>query len=220
MPPKPKLTRKTRTGKIVPNEDATGARGALTERSSQRRDYAIQAEFDDIEAGNPTKGRYVRLRIKIADHFKCSRREAERAIRRAEIWLAERFDQELPEQRARVCRQLQRIADAQEEAHPVAAVAALAQQAKILGLYAPKKLEVTHGVKVDRDLQIDAALELLSPQARAAFDLVMGELADLESSGRLQLPAGDDAGAPADDEEIEDAELVGEDDPPGESGPN
>src|SRR5262245_52435511 len=107
--------------------------------------FAIRAELDDIEAGGVTKGRYVRVRDAIIARFNCSRSEAERAIARGKIFIAERFDAELPARRAEVCRQLQRIADEQEQQHPVAAVAALREQAKILGLYAPKKLEVTHG---------------------------------------------------------------------------
>lgn len=216
MPQKPKPTRVSH-GKVVANELSTAARGALHEESAMRRDFAIEAELADIEAGGTTKGRYVRLRNAIMTRFNCSQATAERAIQRAKIYLAERFDAELPARRAEVCRQLQRIADSQEEAHPVAAVAAIREQAKILGLYAAKEIKVTHGTTPELALQLDAILAILSDTGRAALDVVMAEIEAAKREGRLALPAGDDAEPDAadDDDEVEDAEIV---DDPGSAG--
>jgi hypothetical protein len=215
MPPKPKPTRVRRDGTIVPNEAATAAHGALMDRSAARRDYAIEAELQDIEDGGTTAGRYVRVRKAIEGRFSCSKSEAERAIARAKIHLAERFDAELPGRRAEVCRQLQRIADKQEEAHPVAAVAAIREQAKILGFYAPKKFEVTHGTTPELALQLDAIIAVLNDEELAALRVVMAGIERAKAEGQLVLPAGDGV-----DDEIEDAELVEPEPPPGEPGGN
>ena len=205
MPQKPKPT-KVSHGRVIPNRNATAARGALHERSAARMHYALQAELEDIEAGNPTKGRYVRVRDAIMARFVCSRAEAERAIARGKIYLAERFDAELPAHRADVCRQLQRIADEQEQQHPVAAVAALREKSKILGLYAPKKLQVTHGAAPELALQLDAILAILSPRGHAAMDVLMEEIETAKREGRLALPEPErDAG---DEGDTEDAEFV------------
>lgn len=216
MPRKPKPTRVARDGTIVPNENRTAAHGALMERNVARRDFAIRAEFEDINAGNPTKGRYVRVRERIEKYFNCSQTSAERAMRAAEIHLAERFDAELPAERAKTCRQLQQIADEQEQKQPHAAVAALALKAKIVGMLAPKKIEVTHGASPELALQLDAILVVLSDAGRAALDVVLAEIEAAKRDGRLALPESTE-----EHDEIEDAEIV-ESEPaePGEPGTN
>ncbi len=192
------------------------------ERNVARRNFAIEAEFEDIQAGQPTENRYVRVRTKIMEHFRCSRSSAERAIRAAELYLAEQFDATMPAERAKTCRQLQRIADKQETAAPQAAVAALREKSKILGLYAPKKLEVTHGTTPELALQLDAILAILDDAGRAAMDVVMGQIEAAQRDGRLALPAGDAADP---DDDAEDAEIVEVDQAksggdPGEPGAN
>jgi hypothetical protein len=212
VPQKPKPT-KVNHGRVVPNPNATAANGALHERSAARMHYALQAELEDIEAGNPTKGRYVRVRDAIIARFNCSRSEAERAIARGKIYLAERFDAELPAHRADVCRQLQRIADDQEQQHPIAAVAALREKSKILGLYAPKKLQVTHGAAPELALQLDAILAVLSPRGHAAMDVLMEEIEAAKREGRLALPEPAEAEGGAEDAEF--VEVSERDEPDG-----
>jgi hypothetical protein len=199
MSKKPRPTRTLPDGTVVPNPYATAAGGALLVGNAQHRDYAIAALLDDIERGERAVGRYVRVRDAIAKHFNCSRGSAEDAIRDARVALAERFAAELPSRVAEICSQLQRIADEQERDQPQASVAALREQAKILGLYAPKRLEVTHGASPELALQLDAIIEVLNDEELAAMRVVLAGIERAKREGRLALPAA---------EAVEDAEIV------------
>lgn len=212
MPSKPKPTRVDWRGDTVANPNATEP--ALRSINPQRRNFAIDALHADIEAKRPTENRFVRVRDEIMAHFQCSRASAERTIREAKLYLAEQFERELPTKRAEMCAQLQRIADAQEEEHPVASVAALRELSKILGFYAPKKLEVMHGASPELALQLDAILAVLNGPELAALDIVLAGIERAKREG-LILQSGSGEGEPDDD--IEDAVIVGSD---GESGEN
>jgi hypothetical protein len=206
MPEKPKPTRVTRTGRVVPNERMTAARGALMERNVARRNFAIHADLEDAAAGRPTKGRWRRVREEIIKKFGCSKSSAERDIRDAEIYMAERFEREIPAERAKTCRQLQRVADDNEQSQPLATVSALALKCRVLGLYAPQKLEVTHGASPELALQLDAIIAVLNDEELAALRVVMAGIEREKAAGRLALPSGDTE--PEEIEEIEDAEIV------------
>lgn len=208
MPPKlkPSLLR-SRGEKVSSDKAATAAYGVMSDRSSTRMHYAVKCELEDVALGLPAKGRYGRIKDAIMMHFNCSEYSAEQAVRRAKFWLAERFNEELPARRAEVCRQLQRIADEQEEQDPRASIAALAEMARIIGLHAPMKLEVAQGTAAPNlELQLDAILGVLSPAGRDALRVVLGDIETAKAEGRLALPAGD----AAPDEDVEDAEIVGE----------
>ncbi|HEU4727670.1 MAG TPA: hypothetical protein VFT22_07270 [Kofleriaceae bacterium] len=182
--PRPKII--NRQKRLVDNPHATAADGALLERNAARMHYAIDAEFRDIEANQPAKNRYTRVRAAIMDHFHCSKSEAERAIARAKVYLAQKFVDELPAKRAEICRQLQRIADAQEEAEPQAAIAALREQARILGLHAPQELKITTGEEVP--LQLDAVLDVLDEEGLAALRVLQSKIDAAKQAGLLALP--------------------------------
>lgn len=169
MPPKPKPTRVTRTGNVVPNEAATAAGGALMDRNFIQRDFAIETLLADIEARHPAVNRYVRVRDAIEKRFGCSRSSAERVIRLAKLHLAERFAEELPTRRAEICEQLQRIADEQEMEQPMAAIAALREIATIVGLHAPKRLDVTVDITPEQRASIEA-LKMTPHERRARLE--------------------------------------------------
>lgn len=211
MPRKPPAFRRLPDGTLVPNEEATAVHNALQERSVERRNYAIQVYFDDIKAGLTTKGRYSRVRDQIVERFKCSLSEGERAIRAARLYLAKRFDDELPMQRAETVEQLQRIADEQERENPQAAVAALRTKAQIVGLFAPQKVEVTHGTTPQLAEQLDLLINAFNDAERAALDIVLIGIERVKAAG-LVLPAGES------EEDIQDAEIIEPE--PGESGAN
>jgi len=200
MPRKPRPT-KINHKRVVRNNLATAADGALHERSALRMHLALSLEMADIEAGRPTKGRYSRVRKAIMERTICSHDEAERAIARGKIYMAEKFIAELPTKRAEACRQLQRIADDNEQSQPLAAVAALREQSRILGLHAPKKIELSQADRETLDLR--AVIECLDETGRAALDVVLAQIEAAKAAGRLALPPPD---APVD------AELV--DEPP------
>lgn len=201
---KPKLTYQP-GDRITQNTAVNASRGL-----APLMHFAVKCELEDVAQGLPSKGREIRIRDAIVTHFNCSRDAARRAMQRAKIWLAERFNEELPTRRAEVCRQLQRIADAQEEQDPRAAIAALAEQARIIGLHAPMKLEVSQGqgppTAQEFAQQLDAILGALNDEERAAVRVVLAGIERAKAEGRLALPAG--KGDQAEDENIEDAEIV------------
>lgn len=199
MPPKPRPTRTNDRGETEPNPRATNP--AFQAANLQRRNFAVDALHADIEARLPTENRWIRVRDKIMAQYQCSESSAERSIREAKIYLSEQFERDLPTKRAEMCTQLQRIADEQEREQPQAAVSALRELSKILGLYAPKKLEVTHGATPELALQLDAILGVLTAPELAALDVVLAGIERAKREGQL-LPAGDAA------ESIEDAEIV------------
>lgn len=90
-----------------------------------------------------------------------------------------------------------------------AAVAASREIARLTGAHAPTKLEVTHTGTVEVDVRIDAVLSVLDEADLAALRVISEKIEAAKADGRIAAPA-------ADDEIIEDAELV--DDPgPGEN---
>lgn len=199
MPPKPKPTRVDWRGETVANPNADDP--ALKSINLPRRNWAIDALHADIEARLPTENRFVRVREQIMAHWQCSKASAERTIREAKQYLAEQFDRDLPVKRYEMMEQLQRIADEQESAEPQAAVAALREKAKIMGAYAPKKIEHTHGASPELALQLDAILAVLLPHEHAALDVVLAGIERAKREGQLQLASGDG-------DEVQDAEIV------------
>jgi hypothetical protein len=193
MPKKPPPTRRADTGDKhrVPNEMARAADGALMERSAERMHWAIDFHLKDIESGQRTKGRYSRTRDALMERFGCCDREADRAIARAKIYLAEKFVHELPTKRAEVCQQLQRIADNSEESDPMAAVVALRELAKIVGLHAPMQLELSQRQQQDQEIDLRATIDCLDEAGRAALDVVLAQVEAAKSAGRLALPPAD-----------------------------
>lgn len=199
MPLKPRPTRVTRQGEVVPNEHATAAGKALQYSNVLLAMRAIELEHEDIASGNKMLNRYVRVRDRLISTMGCSKASAERAIREGKLIRTNRFLAELPQKGAELSIQLQRIADRHEEDEPAAAVAAIREIARINGLHAPKELTITQG---DRGVVDDlrAVMDCLSERGRAALDIVLDELEEAKSSGRLALP----------DPDVIEGEIVGE----------
>jgi hypothetical protein len=224
VPRKPKPTRGTRTGARVENPRATAGIGVSARTDASHKTprtkltgvlqlgnsdvvaWCNEQWLIDIEAKNPTEGRYSRIRSAAMAHFGCSRSTAERSLRDAELQRAAEAEGRRPQLRARAEEQLQRIADREEERDPRAAVAALREISRIGGLYAPQRLEVTMP-NAGPLFDIRAVMGALSARGRAALDIVLEDLAEAQAAGRL-LPAGADEDATPPDDGIEDAELV------------
>lgn len=215
MPTKPKLTRKTRQGKIVPNEKATAFGGrSLRRDASQKTDRALSGAlqmgnadyvaianeiyWDDIERQKPAWGRWSRVNKALMARVGCSVSTASRAMRDAELLRAADATEQLPMLRHRVMEQLHRIADKQEDEQPLAAVRALSEIASIGGLYAPQKIEVVPS----EALELEAIIRVISPRGKAALDVLLEEIEVARSQGLLPAAGGTGQG------EVVDAEIV------------
>jgi hypothetical protein len=190
----------TASGRALPNNPA-------------RADFAVEAL---------RKHNYSTARAEIMKRFKVSKATAERDIRAAKQLIAGELD--ALEVRAAEVMRLSRIADRAEEiadklatraadAADYAAVASLHKAAisasrevsRLTGAIAPKKIDVTHKDAVDLPLQLDDILSELDEEGHAALAVVLDKIEAAKSAGRL-LPR-----APADEDVIEDAELVEDD---------
>jgi hypothetical protein len=219
MSTKPRPTRKRRDGKIVPNEKATAFSGRSRRKDASHKtpqtplsgalqlgnsDVVATANelfFADVESRQPALGRYTRVLKKLMLHFTCSKSTAERGIRDAELVRAADAEERRPQLRHRVTEQLHQIADREEERQPIAAVAALREIARISGLHAPQKLEVTH--TTDGPLfDLRAVIGILDEAGLAAWDVLLEQIDRAERAGRL-LPMGRET-----DGAVIDAEIV------------
>lgn len=210
MPRKPKPTRLRDQRAVrpprrarVPNEMYTAASGALLAQNAILAAAAVDYELQDAVEGNPLRKRYSRVRDLLMKRHGCSRTSAERAIAEGKVLRMERWiDKELPNKRAELSLQLQRIADAHEDEEPSAAVAALREIGRLNGLYAPSQLKVTHGAELP--LQLDAILAILDEKGHAALAVIQEQIERAKAEGRLALPA---AGATSGGD-VTDAEIV------------
>jgi hypothetical protein len=217
VPIKPKPRKRNRNGQYVPNEKATafGGLSARLDRSHkvQRTPLpgalqlgnadivaaANEAFWADIEARRPTIGRSGRLEALLMSKFDCSRSTAQRAMTDAKLVRAAEAEAARPLLRFRVTEQLHRIADREEEAQPLAAVAALREIARIGGLYEPVKVSVVPS----EQLELETIVKVLPPAAKAALDVVLEGIEWARAQGLL--PAAGGTGEP---EQIVDAEIV------------
>lgn len=183
--------------------------GALQLGNSDIVAWTNEAYLADVEDGGTTRMRYSRVRDVTIKHFGCSRSTAERAMRDAELLRAADAERRRPTLQARVLDQLHRIADRHEEDDPQAAVGALREVSRIGGLYAPRKLEVEHGLAPP--LQLQAIVDILSPAGLAALNVVLGEIEAAKQAGQLKA-------LPAPAVEIVDAVIEDEPEEPGERG--
>lgn len=215
MPIKPKLTRKNRAGKVVPNPKATAygghsrrtdashpqvqnqLPGALQLGNADIVAWVSECYLQDIVDGRTTRCRFTRVMAATIARFNCSRSTAMRAYRDAELLRFADAESRRPQLRDRVEEQLQRIADREEEREPMASIAALREVARIGGLYAPQTITIVPNEQLD----LEKIVSVLGPSGKAALDVLLEDIERARSQGLL--PA---AGGTA--EQIVDAEIV------------
>lgn len=200
MPRKPRPTRH-RDDRRVPNEHYTAAGGALQARNAVLAAAAVDLELADVAAGQPLRMRYSRVRAALVKKYKCSRSVAERAIADGKVIRLQQWHADLPNKRAGLSMQLQRIADANEEKRPGDSIAAIAQIGRFNGLYAPQKIAVVRS----EQLELEQIVKVLPPWAKEALDKVLEGIEWARSQGLLPAEGGTSGPEP---EQIDDAEIV------------
>lgn len=177
MPKKPKKPKVTRSGKPVP----PGVnRLAFAQKVSVEQSYTL-------------------ARAAIMRKYRVSKATAERDLAEAKPFVLDDAASAAPLARIRLTARLERNAAKAEAAEEFSAVAALSrEEAKINGLYAPKKFEVSRTLTVS--MRITTLVGVLDAEGMAALSIVQAQIEAARAAGRLPAPVeadpDDDEGTP------------------------
>jgi hypothetical protein len=153
----------------------------------------MELAFDEMRAGK-SWGEIVDA---IKARFEVDRATAARDILAAKRLLAAELGDRVMEQAQEALR-MERVAEkAEAEGEYHAAVAASREKSRLLGLHAPKQLEVTHTDRLEIALEIDATLSVLDEADHEALRRIAEKIEAARAAGRL--PSGED---------VQDAEIV------------
>lgn len=140
----------------------------------------------------------------IQEKWEVHRSTAAVDIRDAKRLLAEELGDQISERAAEALR-MERVAEKAEKAGKwLAVVAASRERSRLLGLHAPKRIEIEHSGSVEIALEIDATLAILDDEDHAALRRITEKLEGARVAGLL--PAAPAPGS--DDEDVVDAEIV------------
>ncbi len=163
MPKKPKKS-KTTSGKPLP---VGPTRVAFTQKARLENDYSTARDL-------------------VMAKFKVSKATAERDIAQADALIADDAAVERPMLRIIETRRLQRVAAKAETDKQYSAVASLSREvAKINGLHAPKKIEVSQKVTVS--MRITSLVGVLDARGIAALEIVQEQIEAARQRGVLPV---------------------------------
>lgn len=207
----------THHGKLVPNPaaGATIIAGKPTVKplyyygNVEHIRYVLKFTTRDRRGRNPQPNRYSRTVDAVVKTFGCSESSAKAAIAGLAAYRSDVFAVEAPAELVELVEDFRRIAAKAEAASDwTAAIAARREVGKLLGCYAPVKVDVTHSQAAPVQTTLRQVMEALPPEKARQLEGVLEEWERAKADGRLVLEAGDDA--PASNSDATDAEIVGE----------
>jgi hypothetical protein len=146
----------------------------------------------------------------IATKWNVCRSTAAIDIRAAKRLLAAEIG-DMVDERAAEAKRMERVAEkAEREGKWLAAVAASRERSRLLGLHAPKKIEIEHSGSVEIALEIDATLAILDDEDHAALRRITEKLEGARVAGLLPAVSGPDGNDDALDAEIVESESSDE----------